>query len=100
LYIEHYGPSSKPINSSTVQPFHAPRSDEINLLEYAYVLVKNKWWIIGLTVLGLVLGYVAAIIKGPTWVAEVMIAPHETESQKNAEPGRFGRPRRSHGKPA
>jgi uncharacterized protein involved in exopolysaccharide biosynthesis len=67
----------QPSNPSTLRD-----PDEINLLEYAYVLVKNKWWIIGLTVLGLVLGYVAAIIKGPTWVAEVMIAPHETESQK------------------
>ena len=74
----HQNPSiPQPSNPSTLRD-----PDEINLLEYAYVLVKNKWWIIGLTVLGLVLGYVAAIIKGPTWVAEVMIAPHETESQK------------------
>ncbi|MGB7567062.1 MAG: Wzz/FepE/Etk N-terminal domain-containing protein [Chitinivibrionales bacterium] len=75
-------------NPSTLQPINpqtalSPRDpDEINLLEYAYVLVKNKWWIIGLTVFGLVLGYGAALIKGPTWVAEVLIAPHETESQK------------------
>jgi LPS O-antigen subunit length determinant protein (WzzB/FepE family) len=70
----------QPINASAALSPHDP--DEINLLEYVYVLVKNKWWIIGFTVLGLVLGYVAAIVKGPTWVAEVLIAPHETEAQK------------------
>jgi Chain length determinant protein len=72
-------------NTSTPQPSNVsiPRDpDEINLLEYAYVLVKNKWWIIGLTVFGLVLGYSAALIKGPTWVAEAVIAPKEAESQK------------------
>jgi len=68
------------MNPSTAPSPRDP--DEINLLEYIYVLVKNKWWIVGFTVLGLMLGYVAAKIKGPTWVAEVMIAPHETESQK------------------
>jgi len=70
----------QPMNPSTAPSPRDP--DEINLLEYIYVLVKNKWWIVGFTVLGLMLGYVAAKIKGPTWVAEVMIAPHETESQK------------------
>ncbi|NLW33793.1 MAG: hypothetical protein GXY77_20280 [Fibrobacter sp.] len=57
-------------------------SDEINLLEYIYVLVKNKWWIIGATILGLVLGYVAAIIKGPTWISEAVIAAKESDTQK------------------
>jgi hypothetical protein len=57
--------------------------DEINLLEYTYVLVKNKWWIIGMTVLGLALGYVAALAKGPRYVAEAVIAPQESESQKS-----------------
>jgi hypothetical protein len=56
--------------------------DEINLLEYIYALVKHKWLIIGFTLLGLIAGYVAAQIKGPTWVAETVIAPRETESQK------------------
>jgi LPS O-antigen subunit length determinant protein (WzzB/FepE family) len=56
--------------------------DEINLLEYIYALVKNKWWIIGVTFLGIILGYGAAKMKGPRWVAEVLIAPKEAESQK------------------
>jgi hypothetical protein len=56
--------------------------DEINLLEYIYALVKHKRMIIGLTFLGLVLGFIAALIKGPTWVAEAVIAPKEAESQK------------------
>lgn len=57
-------------------------SDEINLLEYIYVLVKHRWWIIGATVFGIVAGVVLAKLKGPTWVAEVVIAPKETETQK------------------
>jgi hypothetical protein len=72
-------------NASTLQPINpqTPRDpDEINLLEYVYAIVKHKWLIIGLTVLGIIAGYIAALVKGPTWVAEVMIAPRETESQK------------------
>jgi hypothetical protein len=61
---------------------HQSNPDEINLLEYIYALVKHKWLIIGLTFLGLVAGYIAAKIKGPTWVAEAVIAPREAESQK------------------
>jgi LPS O-antigen subunit length determinant protein (WzzB/FepE family) len=56
--------------------------DEINLLEYLYALVHWKWLIIGLTILGFVLGNVLAMKKGPKWVADVVIAPKESESQK------------------
>lgn len=56
--------------------------DEINLLEYAYVLVKHKRLIIGLTLLGMVLGYVAALIKGPVFRAEVLIAPKESDASR------------------
>jgi hypothetical protein len=62
------------------QPYRDP--DEINLLEYAYALVKAKWWIVGMSVLGLVGGYITARIKGPSYVATAVIAPRETESQK------------------
>lgn len=67
------------------QPTQTPQSnpDEINLLEYIYALVKHKWLIIGLMFLGLAAGYIAALIKGPTWVAEAIIAPREAESQKS-----------------
>jgi hypothetical protein len=68
-------------NPPTLQPLYKD-PDEINLLEYIYALVKNKWWIIGATLLGLALGYGAAKLKGPQWVAEVLIAPKESESQK------------------
>ncbi len=57
-------------------------SDEINLLEYLYVLIKNKWFIIGLTVLGLISGYITALIKGPVYVADAVIAPREAETVK------------------
>jgi len=64
--------------------------DEINLLEYFYALVHKKWWIIGLTILGIVLGYVVAKVKGPKWEAEVIIAPKETDSQKGPNLSSFG----------
>lgn len=69
---------------TTTSPLPAQLSqdpDEINLLEYFYVLVKNKWALIGVTILGLIGGYVAAVVKGPTYVAEALIAPREIESQ-------------------
>jgi uncharacterized protein involved in exopolysaccharide biosynthesis len=64
--------------------------DEINLLEYVYALVKHKKLIIGLTLLGLVAGYVAALIKGPTWVAEAMFAPKERESLQSTSLAQLG----------
>jgi hypothetical protein len=83
--MQHLTPSQLP--QTTAQPMLHPSAvstnpDEINLLEYIYALVKHKWLIIGLTFLGLVAGYTAALIKGPTWVAEAVIAPREAESQK------------------
>jgi len=60
-------------NVPSSNSFHDP--DEINLLEYLYALVKHKWWIIGATVLGLAIGHIAAVIKGPVYKAEVTVAP-------------------------
>lgn len=56
--------------------------DEINLLDYFYALVHRKMLIVGVTVAGMILGYFAAIIKGPTWLAEAVIAPKDVASQK------------------
>lgn len=58
--------------------------DEINLLEYAYVLIHRKWWIAGLTLVGLILGLLIALVKGPTFVSEAVIAPQESDNQKSA----------------
>ena len=69
-------------------PVHDP--DEINLLEYIYALVKNKWLIIGLTVAGFAGGYFLALLKGPTWVADAVIAPKEAENQKQPNLSSFG----------
>jgi hypothetical protein len=74
----------RPARTTPVDP------DEINLLEYVYALVKHKKLIIGLTLLGLVGGYVAALITGPTWVAEAMIAPKERESQQSTSLAQLG----------
>ncbi|MFW6221120.1 MAG: Wzz/FepE/Etk N-terminal domain-containing protein, partial [Fibrobacterota bacterium] len=76
---------------ASIQPAHDP--DEINLLEYFYVLVKNKWVLLAVMFVGLFGGYVAALIKGPSFVAEALIAPRESESQGSpnlSELGMFG----------
>ncbi len=67
------------------QPVHHSDPDEINLLEYFYVLVKNKWLIVGLTILGFIGGYIAAYIKGPVYIADAVIAPKEMESVKTPD---------------
>ena len=86
-------PHQHPI-PNTQRPIPSTDPDEINLLEYIYVLVKNKWWIIGLTIAGLVIGYIAALIKGPTWVAEA-VKEGNLENQKVAVAASTG----CHGEP-
>jgi hypothetical protein len=73
-------PPQPPSQPAYSHPYHDP--DEINLLEYAYALVKAKWLIVGMTILGLAGGYIVAKIKGPSFKATAVIAPRETESQK------------------
>lgn len=58
--------------------------DEINLLEYVHVLVKYKAFILGFTFLGLIGGYIAAVVKGPIYVAEAVIEAKEAENQSSA----------------
>lgn len=72
---------SQVVQSSSHPQSYSSDSDEINLLEYIYVLVKNKWWIIGALVFGLAAGYIAAIVKGPAYVTEAVIAAKENESK-------------------
>ena len=90
-------PSPGTLKPSSGGPVPIPSSpgplrdpDEINLLEYLYVLLKHKRIIMGLTLAGLMLGFVAALIKGPTWTAEALIAPKELESQKSPSLSGFG----------
>jgi hypothetical protein len=64
--------------------------DDVNMLEYLYILVRNKWWIIAATLLGIALGFGTAMMKGPQWIAEVIIAPKETESPKAPNFSAFG----------
>ena len=54
------------------------------------MLVKNKWWIIGAAVFGLVLGYGLALKKGPRYVAEAVIAAKENENSKTPNLSSFG----------
>ncbi len=59
-------------------------SDEINMLEYVRVVLKRKVLIVGLTFFGLIGGFTAALVKGPTFVAEAVIAAKEQEGQAAA----------------
>jgi hypothetical protein len=93
--MEYSSPNARQMqNGSTafMNPSHATPQDpdEINLLEYVYVLVKHKKLIAGLTLAGFVLGFIAALIKGPSWIAEAVIMPKETESQRSASMSSLG----------
>ena len=56
--------------------------DEINLLEYLYVLVKHKWIIIAMALLGFLGGYSIALYIGPVYIADAIIASKEVETQQ------------------
>lgn len=77
---EQQGSTSSPSTNPHSYPQQDP--EEINLLEYIYVLVKNKWWIIGAAILGIVLGHEAAKIKGPRYISEAVIAAKESDNSK------------------
>ncbi|MBN1604445.1 MAG: hypothetical protein JW915_22745 [Chitinispirillaceae bacterium] len=81
---------SSAVTQSLSHSVTASDPDEINLLEYIYVLVKNKWWIIGATVIGLIGGFIVAKIKGPTYITEAVIAAKESEAQKAPNLSSFG----------
>lgn len=72
------------------QKYQQSDPDEINLLEYFYVLVKNKWLIIALTILGFIGGYIVALILGPKYVSDAVIAPRESESVKTPDMSGLG----------
>lgn len=81
---------NSPIVTSHQSPVTNPDPDEINLLEYIYVLVKNKWWIIGATIIGILAGYGLALKKGPRFTTEAIIAAKESETQKTPNLSSFG----------
>lgn len=66
---------------TTIQPQRLPDPDEINLLEYVYAIIRNKWIILLITLAGLGTGYYLAIKKGPVYIADAVIAPREVENQ-------------------
>jgi uncharacterized protein involved in exopolysaccharide biosynthesis len=85
----HFSSSSLP-QPLPYPPSPHPDPDEINLLEYIYVLVKNKWWIIGATIIGIIVGYGLALKKGPRYITEAVIAAKESDSQKSPNLSSFG----------
>ena len=58
--------------------------DEINLLEAVYALVRYKLVIIIFSVIGLVGGYAAARVKGPTYIADAVVMAKESDKQAPA----------------
>ncbi len=69
-------------DTAAVAPTTRHDPDEINLLEYIYALLRNKWLLVGCAFLGLLTGYIAAKVKGPAHVSSVLISPKESESKK------------------
>jgi hypothetical protein len=75
-------PSSPPrehAQPAATAPF-AP-SDELNLLEIAYILIKYKTVIILFSIIGLIGGYFAAKAKGPTYISSAVIMAKESDKQ-------------------
>lgn len=58
----------------------APDLGEINLLVYIYAIIRKKWWILGIAVLGLVMGFAAAVKKGPVYISTAIIAAKESDN--------------------
>lgn len=54
---------------------------EINLLEYLYALLRNKWLIGGLSIIGFIMGFIIAKTMGPVYIGDTVISPKETETQ-------------------
>jgi hypothetical protein len=74
-----------------VPSYHAnTEPNEINLLEYVYILARRKWWLIGTTLVGVLIGLIVAHAIGPRYDASVLIAPRETETQNTPSFSGFG----------
>ncbi|PTA83868.1 tyrosine-protein kinase, partial [Kosakonia sp. H7A] len=58
--------------------------DEIDLRELLGVLVDRKWWIIGTTLVFLVLGTAYALLASPIYQAQAMV---QVESKMPSIPG-------------
>jgi len=74
-------PSQDPAHGGNAGDGSTPE-DEINLLELLYVLVRYKTIILIFSALGLVGGYFAAVLKGPTYMANTVLVAKESEGAK------------------
>jgi len=59
-----------------------PQEEEIDLWDLFFVLLKRAKIIIGITLFGLLLGFLKAFLTPPIYRAEVTILPPQTPSQK------------------
>lgn len=66
------------------------QTNEINLLEYIFVLLKNKWLIFVAALAGIALGYAVAVIKGPSWVSEALISAKEQANSSSTSLSSLG----------
>ena len=57
-----------------------PPADEINLLEYLHAIVRGKWIILLMALIGAGGGYMAAKYKGPRYISDAVIAPKEADA--------------------
>jgi hypothetical protein len=85
--LEEHTPTINPPRT----PVHIQNvADEINLLEYAYAVLKKKWLLIGLLIIGGIMGYVLALVQGPEYTAEAVITPRESDAPKMPNMGALG----------
>jgi len=83
----------EPVTQIASQEKHSETSaaeDEINLLELFYVLVKYKTIILLLCAIGFSGGFMAARMKGPTYISEAVLIPKESDGGRAPNLGAFG----------
>jgi LPS O-antigen subunit length determinant protein (WzzB/FepE family) len=79
-----------PTRPAAEQQTRETPSDEINLLEVAYVLIKYKLVIILFAVVGLAGGYMLARAKGPTYIGTAVIMAKDSDKPAMPNLGALG----------
>lgn len=72
------------------QTMYSHDPDEVNLLEYIYIIVRHKWILIISAVVGYFVGYFFAMHKGPVYISNAVIAPRESSQQSSSGISSFG----------
>lgn len=68
--------------SQSVKPDH--NSDEVDLMHLVSLLMDRKWWVLGITTLGMLLGVAYAILSTPIYQADALLQVEEKNSSLTA----------------